>query len=452
MLALLFASAVTAYWIAWRSATKAYDRALWDTALAIAEQIQVKEGKPSLHLTAQARAVLLSDKFDQIYFAVRTPDESLLEGDAFLPPPSVAERLELANEGRVYYNSRRAGKSIRLAAIHINKGELPLTIFAGETLVKRQALIQEILLGMLIPELLLTLVSFSVVWFGIRAGLMPLSGLRQELAGRSQADLRPVTNDVPEEIQPVVGEINELLRRLDESLSSQRHFVSDAAHQLRTPIAALQAQVEAALCEASPQAKNPLEGILRAAHRLSHLVEQMLALARAEPSLAQTQQNISLETLIQHVAENWLPLAINKKIDLGFELNPAHLQGNNLLLEELLANLLDNALRHTPAGGSITVRCGTDNENCWLTIDDSGKGLADAERTLVFERFYRPAASQSDGSGLGLAIVRQIARQHNGQVFFEASDELGGARLRVNFPAYFTKENEPPRQPEVEAG
>jgi two-component system sensor histidine kinase TctE len=180
-------------------------------------------------------------------------------------------------------------------------------------------------------------------------------------------------------------------------------------------------------------AANQLNGILAAAHRLSHLVEQMLALARAEPSLAQTQPEVTLAEVVQKVAESWLPIAISKQIDLGFELAAASLHGNELLLEELLANLLDNALRHTPPGGTITVRCGIQAASVWLSIDDSGCGIAESERALVFERFYRPQGSASQGCGLGLAIVRQIARQHGGEVSINASEELGGTHVQVDF-------------------
>jgi two-component system sensor histidine kinase TctE len=224
-----------------------------------------------------------------------------------------------------------------------------VTILAAETLVKRKELVRDILLGMLLPEVLLVLVAASVIWFGVRSGLRPLDTLRAELADRSQADLRPVTVSVPEEIQPVVTEVNGLLMRLDTALTSQRHFVSDAAHQLRTPIAALLAQVEAAQHEAGEGGNGTLRGIHAAAGRLGHLVEQLLALARAEPSLAQASSVVSLVALVGLVAENWLPTAIAKEIDLGFELHPADIQGNELLLQELLANLLDNALRHAGA-------------------------------------------------------------------------------------------------------
>jgi two-component system sensor histidine kinase TctE len=433
MLALLLAGALTAYWVALRSATKAYDRALFDTALAIVEQLKILDGKPVLPLTAQARDVLLVDKFDQVFFAVRGPNGELLDGEPGLPmPPSVLAE-EVWSEGRYYFDGRLNERPVRVAALKAERGGKTFTVLAGETLVKRNALVREILLGMLLPEMLLIAVSLAVVWFGVRSGLKPLASLRNELAGRSQADLRPVTTDVPEEIQPVVREINELLTRLGHSLDTQRHFVSDAAHQLRTPIAALQAQVEATLAESDQSMHHQLQGILAAAHRLSHLVEQMLMLARAQPSLAKTQPRVALEEVAQAAAEDWLPVAIANGIDLGFELAPCAVSGNGLLLQEIFANLLDNALRHTPRGGSVTVRCGADANTAWLMVEDSGSGIPEADREKVFERFYQSPGEIRRGNGLGLAIVREIARQHGGQAAIDRSPDLGGARVTVRF-------------------
>lgn len=434
MLALLLAGAATAYWVAWRSATKAYDRALFDTALAIAQQLQVVDGKPQLSLTAQASAILLTDKYDRIFYAVRGPDSRLMDGDAGLPMPPQRSHDVAENQERYYFDGLFKGMPIRVAALKTEMSGQSVTVLAGETLVKRNALIREIILGMLLPELLLTLVSISVVWFGVRSGLHPLSALQQELAGRSQADLRPVRVDVPEEIQPVVREINALLKQLEHSLTSQRNFVSDAAHQLRTPIAALQAQVEAALSDLAPAGTHKLDGVLSAARRLSHLVDQLLALARAEPSLAETQTEVPLEEVVLQVGETWLPQAIRRRIDLGFELAPAFVRGNALLLQELLGNLVDNALRYAPEGGTVTVSCGQSGNEAWLLVEDSGKGIAEEELERVFERFYQPSGSQRDGCGLGLAIVREIARQHSGSVVAAKSAGLGGAAFRVTLP------------------
>lgn len=435
LLLLLLAGAATAYWVAWRSATKAYDRALFDTALAITEQLRIVDGKPQLPLTQQARAVLLTDKFDQVFYAVRGADQELLDGEAGLPMPPPGPPRTRNSEGRFYFDGLLQGRPVRVATLQTELAGKLITVLAGETLVKRQALIREIILGMLLPEILLALVSVGVVWFGVRAGLKPLTELRQELAGRSQADLSPVRVDVPEEIQPVVTEINELLLRLAHSLASQRNFVSDAAHQLRTPIAALQAQAEAACRESPADSRQQLEGVLSAAHRLSHLVDQMLALARAEPSLSQTQPEIGLEEIARQLAETWLPQAIRKGIDLGFELAPATVRGNELLLQELFGNLLDNALRHAPAGGTVTVSCGREGSEAWLAIEDNGSGIAEDERDKIFARFYQAPGSRSNGNGLGLAIVHEIVRQHGGRISVSSSASLGGALFKVWLPA-----------------
>lgn len=435
MLALLLAGAFAAYWIALRSATKAYDRGLLDTAFAISEQLQLANGQPQLVLTAQARTVLLADKFDRIFFSVRSSSGELLDGNPDLPQPPRESARVLGSEGRYYYDGIRNGLPIRLAALQKQIGSQTVTIVAGETLAKRNELVLDILLGMLLPELLLVLVSASVIWFGVRSALRPLDDLRGELAGRSHTDLRPLTVRVPEEIQPVVNEINELLQRLEHSLESQRNFVSDAAHQLRTPIAALQAQVEATLAEAGADVGEKLAGVLSACHRLSHLISQMLALARSEPDLGRAEPRLDLADLARHLAEQWLPTAIDCGIDLGFELAPAPVAGNVVLLEELLGNLIDNALRHTPRGGLVTVATGRDGDAAWLSVEDSGPGIPEGEREQVFERFYRTSRSTGTGSGLGLAIVREIARQHGGSARAGQSPKLGGALLRIMLPA-----------------
>ena len=367
-----------------------------------------------------------------MFFAVRGPDGELIDGDPGLPLPARSLGASWV-EGRLYYNTRVNQERVRVAALQTERDGSMYTVLAGETLVKRNALVREILLGMLLPEILLIMVSLLVVALGVRSGLRPLSTLRAELAGRSPADLRPLTTDVPEEIQPLVNEINGLLSRLGDALDTQRHFVSDAAHQLRTPIAGLQAQVEATLAESDPSLLGRLQGILAAAHRLSHLVEQMLMLARAQPSLARELPPVALDEVARAVAEDWLPAAIRKGIDLGFDLVPCVVTGNRLLLHEVFANLIDNALRHTPPGSSVTVRCGVDDEAPWLVVEDSGRGIPESEREKVFERFYQPPGSASHGNGLGLAIVREIARQHGGEATIDRSPELGGARVTVRF-------------------
>lgn len=431
-LTLLMAGALFGYWVALGSATKAYDRGLLDIAFSISEQLQYVDGHVQLALSPQARSVLLTDKFDRIFYSVQTVDGYSLDGNQDLPQPSKKSSQGFRTTGRAYYDAMLGREPIRVAALQSEVGGQPVIILAAETRRKRNELVRDILLGVLVPELLLVVVSISVIWFGVRSGLRPLKELRSELAGRSQTDLSPVAVEIPEEIQPVVKEINALLKRLDHSLASQRNFVADAAHQLRTPIAALQAQVEACVAESGPHMRNQLAGLLAATRRMSHLVSQLLVLARTEPGLGVNQPAVDLMEITSRLADTWLPVAIEKQIDLGFELEPAPLRGNLVLLEELVGNLIDNALRHTPAGGVVTVACGRINERkVFISVNDSGQGIPPEECERIFERFYRSSTSSGEGCGLGLAIVAQIAHQHGGSVSARRSLKLGGAQFQV---------------------
>ncbi len=433
MLAILVASAGVALGVALHSAQLAYDRSLLNTALALAEQVRIIDGYPSLQLSGQARRILLADQYDRTFYAVRNTSGDLLHG-VDLPLPDAKMMARLIEDKQLSYSAQWEKTPIRIAALRVEQDGVPMTVLVGETLVKRNAIVRDIVLGMLLPELLLIVATVMLLGLGIRSALAPLGELKRQLAGRSQADLSPVETIVPDEMQPLVDEINSLLGRLDRSLSSQRHFVSNAAHQLRTPVAALQAQVELALRQPTLPDDDRLKSLLLATRRLSHLIDQLLALARAEPVGNKVMPEVKLADIVRECAEIWLPRAIAKNVDLGFEIADIRVPGNALLLQELLSNLLDNAIRYTPINGAVTVGCGMENDQAWLTVDDSGPGIAAEERERVFERFYQPVHSISNGSGLGLAIVQAIAHQHGGRALAESSLQLGGARLLVRLP------------------
>jgi two-component system sensor histidine kinase TctE len=340
----------------------------------------------------------------------------------------------IATNGWRFYSSEMAGKKIRVAALSTEHGGQPLTVLSAETTIKRTNLVREILIGMLLPELLLVGVTLALIWFGISGGLKPLEDLRQQLAKRSHNDLRPIVAlNMPYEIQPLIRELNHLLLQLDESLQSQRHFVSNAAHQLRTPIAALQAQLEAMLREPEGPQRGQITYVVSALQRLAHLIHQLLALARAEPKDEATRQSVDLSAMVRSLADSQLTQALASGIDLGFNLQHAEVKGSPLLLQEAISNLIDNAIRYTPAPGSVTVSCLTSADSTLVRVEDSGKGIPEDLRDQVFERFYRVPGSTGEGCGLGLAIVRQIARQHGAQVDIGRSQELGGASVEIRF-------------------
>ena len=440
MALLIAAGAGTAYTTALRHASRAYDRALFDTVLALNEQIHIIDGKLNVNLPVPAQQILTTDKYDLVYYEVLGPDGSFIAGNRKLPAPPAQQ---IPDEGRVYYDGWYEGKAVRIVALFAEHGGHKVQILAAETLAKRNSLVREILLGMLLPELILMLATAGLVWLGIRHGLTPLDALRGELANRSHLDLRPVdANNVPEEIRPLADEINRLLARLEQSLTAQRHFVSDAAHQLRTPVAALQAQAELAMRDLNSgssnidDARQTLTAILRASGRLAHLAHQLLALARAEPGGTSAQQRLDLADTIHACAEIWLPDALRHSIDLGFSLAPAPVLGSALHLQEMVSNLIDNAIRYSPSPGTITVHCGSDIDTgkAWLQVEDSGPGIPINDRQRVFERFHRLADTPGDGCGLGLAIVREIARQHGGHVEIMTSTALGGTLVEIRLP------------------
>jgi two-component system sensor histidine kinase TctE len=302
-------------------------------------------------------------------------------------------------------------------------------IRVAETKVKRRALTREIVLSVVVPQVLLIALAGVVVWFGVVRGLSPLSALQQAVASRSYRDRSPLTvSGVPGEVRPLLDEINQLLERLDNALTMQDRFVADAAHQLKTPVAALQAQLELALTESDPRRlRESLARLMTGLERLSRLVSQLLALARNEPEAARTMTftAVDLAALAFEAAGDWVDEALRKRIDLGFEgeREGARVQGDPVRLRELLDNLIDNAIRYTPEGGRVTVRVAAAPRPS-VSVSDDGPTIPVADKDRVFQRFYRILGTVERGSGLGLAIAQEIARLHGGSI--TTSDDLDG--------------------------
>jgi two-component system OmpR family sensor kinase len=241
---------------------------------------------------------------------------------------------------------------------------------------------------------------------------------------------------VPDEALPLVRALNDLLTRLHTALKTQRDFIADAAHELRTPLTALQLQAQLIERAADADSRQAAIGDLRAGlERATHLVAQLLTLARAEPGAAvPTPDAVDLALLCRQSVVDHAALADTRRIDLGLADCPANLAitGHADALRTLLDNLVANAVRYTPSGGRVDVRCGSDGTNAWLEVTDNGPGIPQAERERVFDRFYRRAGQSASGSGLGLGIVQAIARQHDAQVTLDDAPD-GGLRARVVF-------------------
>ncbi|MGD9833532.1 MAG: ATP-binding protein, partial [Piscinibacter sp.] len=328
--------------------------------------------------------------------------------------------------------------NVRVAALYLSYGEAesPQTMLVqvARSRASREQLARSILVDTALPLSVLIALMSMIVWAGIRAGLAPLARMRALVEGRAPNDLAPLElQSAPREVHALAKAVNTLLAAVHESVSVQRRFISDAAHQLRTPLAGLKSQTELALNETTdPALRARLQRVHESATRSAHLVNQLLTLARAEPesAAAQGRARVELLKLAGEVTAEWVPKARQSGIDLGFEDgdgSPVLVSGNALLLREAIANLIDNAIRYAGRSASVTVRVRTLGPDAQIEVEDDGPGIAPADRERVFERFAR-ATMQGDGCGLGLPIVREIAQRHGGQVSLEGAAPKG---LRV---------------------
>jgi two-component system sensor histidine kinase TctE len=428
MAAIIITGGGVVYFVAHRAATVAYDRALMDVSLALASQVEIIDNSLHLQLPAIAEKVLLVDGYDKLFYEVVDPSGKTVAGNIELPRPT-----QPFEDGKLYYDGKLNGKSVRVAALSSERNGTSFIVLSAETKLKRDWLVGEIVLAMLVPEGLLIIAAIFMIRRSVRHGLASIQPLREELVRRTHTDLSQLPlKEIPEEIYPIFKEVNELLARLSKSLDANRRFIADASHQLRTPIAALQAEAEMALRSSDPS--ESLKRIVAGTRRITHLAHQLLTLSRLEPQQIQAPKVVDLAQLTRDAAERLIPLALERSIDLGFELNPAKVMGDPIWLEELANNLIDNAIRYTPTGGVVTVRCnGTANQASW-EVEDSGPGIPKEEHERIFERFYRLDTTGVDGCGLGLAIVREIANSHNASITIEKGPNLGGALIRVIFP------------------
>jgi len=274
---------------------------------------------------------------------------------------------------------------------------------------------------------------------GIQRGLLPLNKLSDEIADRSPTQLSPVSIEgLPEEIIPLIVSLNTLLNRLSYALDNERRFTADAAHELRTPLAALKAQAQvAARSNNKEQRINAIENTIRGMDRLTRLVEQLLTLARLDPEDAVKQhQIVNLEKIVETVSSELAVVALNKQ--LHFELirkGNCIIKGQDTALSILVRNLIDNAIRYTPDGEKIIISVYAHNSQVIFSVCDSGPGIPDKDRQRIFDRFYRIIGTKAEGSGLGLSIVKRIADIHNATLEILTPDSNKGTEFRVTFQA-----------------
>ena len=419
-------------------ANKPFDRALEFNVQALAQLITVQNQQVHFNLPLPAREILRADDSDEVFYQVRGVKGELLSGERELPLPTDDDK-GLPGEVRLRDDELR-GVAVRVAYTWVKlpiangNAQLPALVQVAETREKRSVLATEIIKGVMLPQFVILPLAVLLVWMALARGIKPLHLLEQRIRRRRPDDLSPLDDKaVPLEVAPLVQSVNDLLTRLNDSIATQKRFLADAAHQLKTPLAGLRMQADLAQREgtSTEDLKRSLQQIGRSSIRATHTVNQLLALARAESGGVHiARKPCDLARLTMDVVQDCLPRAMDKRIDLGFEGAEAHmpgvwLDGNPTLLQELVRNLVDNAINYTPSSaerpGVVTARVLADTfgKVLLLQVEDSGPGIPEAERELVFQPFYRALGNEADGSGLGLPIVLEIARQHGATITME---------------------------------
>ncbi|HNI84125.1 MAG: sensor histidine kinase N-terminal domain-containing protein [Rubrivivax sp.] len=445
--------------VAQNLANKPFDRALVYNVQALAQFIQVgPRQRARFSLPQPASELLRADDADNVYFQVMGAHGEFLAGERELPAPpapGLSEDDAALSDMPQLRDAEFRGLPVRVAYlwVPIAGAPQPALVQVAETREKRSVLATEIIKGVMLPQFAILPLAVLLVWLALVRGIRPLSELESRIRARRPDDLSPLDDHaVPQEVAPLVASVNDLLTRLKDSIATQKRFLADAAHQLKTPLAGLRMQAELAQREGASEEelKQSLQQIGLASVRATHTVNQLLALARAEGgSAALAHEPCDLAALTIEVVRQAVPTALEHGTDLGYEgpePGAPHLvrMGNPVLLKEMLRNLVENALHYarTPGTGAAVVtvrlRANPPGGGLALEVEDNGPGVPAAERELVFQPFYRVLGTNVDGTGLGLPIVREIAEQHGASVSLSEArpgQQPPGARFVVRFMA-----------------
>ncbi|WP_425260475.1 sensor histidine kinase [Rubrivivax sp. RP6-9] len=433
-LVLWLAAAFVTFNVAQRYANRGIDASLLQATRALARQVKPIGNGLFIDFPRAAQDIIEADPDDRVSYMVSTPPGQFILGNRRLPLPPGATPPRLGEP--YFYDAQIDSLRLRVAALYVPIGEAGEPAAAGaagsrqvmlvqiaRSQASRDELARAILMDTVLPLSALIVLMTMIVWAGIRAGLAPLARLRAQVENRVPNDLAPLQPQAaPEEVRALATAVNQLLAAVQDSVAAQRRFVSNAAHQLRTPLAGLKSQAELALGENhDPALTARLQRVHESAVRGAHLVNQLLTLTRAEPEAAGTLplQRVDLAALAAEVASDHVPRALQAGIDLGVDdvapgSTPVSVLGNEALLREAVVNLVDNAIRYAGRGAEVTLSVRRDGVMAVLEVADNGPGIAPDQLEAVFGRFYR-ATHEGSGCGLGLAIVREIATRHGGR-------------------------------------
>ncbi|MGH8807220.1 MAG: sensor histidine kinase [Noviherbaspirillum sp.] len=444
LVVLVAIDAVSVYRNALEAADLAYDRSLLASTRALAERVAIVDGKVVADVPYVALDSFEADTLGRIYYKVTGINGDFVSGYDDLPPlPKGTPRSDVYPALVYFYHAQYRGEPVRIAALYQPVYDDTMRgialIQVGESHEARRDLSRKILFDTLWRQAALVLAAALLAWIAVRFVLRPLMRLRAEVEARAPTDLSDFDATlVHKEVRPLVAAMNGYMARLQTLIAGQRRFIADASHQLRTPLTVLKTQAELALRENDPRMmREMVESIAQTTDSTVHLANRLLTLARAEHGAAEAElQSLSLVDGARQVGLELAQQAVRKDIDLSLEAaGEATVRGHPVLLHEMIANLVDNAIRYTPAGGKVSVRVLDDKV---LEVEDTGPGIAAAERERVFAPFYRVASAQAvnaGGSGLGLTIVRDIAAMHGATVQLCDAAHGSGLKVRVKFPA-----------------
>jgi two-component system sensor histidine kinase TctE len=432
LLPIVVATAALGAFTAHRLADQVFDRWLFDAAQSVSVLVRFEHGAAWLDLPVAAERLLLYDEVDRTYFSV-SQGGRLLAGVPDIPDRG--DRTRRSHQGESY-DARFGGLPVRVAHVVVSdRSGHQADVRVAETLTKRQRVTQE-LEAVLLPMGLLVLAAAAAIVLAVRRTVQPLERIAAQWSEHSHQSLTEIRDDdLPRELAPFAAALNDLLARIRAVLARERQFAATAAHQLRTPLAGL--QLGLARAAESPDLATAREVINELSHntqRAARLVQQLLALGRLDPEHRGDldAQAVDLVALAQDVGSAYTDQALARAIELELVAEPQRVMTTVQpeLVAEALSNLIDNALRYTPSGGRVQVEV-TDRPP-QLIVADSGPGIPEDERELVFERFARGRHARGDGSGLGLAIVRDIAALH-GALLRVNDSAWGGARFAICF-------------------
>ncbi|WP_090245070.1 sensor histidine kinase [Pseudomonas guineae] len=439
---ILLVSSLSAYWSARHAADTAYDRTLLASARAIADGLYTTAGRLNANVPYVALDTFAYDSAGRIYYQVLDMQGALVSGYEDLPAaPPGTKRTEDYPALAHFYDAEYRNQGVRVVSLLQPVSEPGLNgiaeIRVAETQGARERMARELLLGTLLRMGLLSLSALLLVWLAVSAALRPLDALRLSVAARTSEDLQPLSEvGMPRELRPLINALNQFNERLRNLFERQSQFIANASHELRTPLAALKARVELGLrAQESKVWRSTLEEVAQNTDKLTHLANQLLSLARIESGARAIAeggaQRLDLSQLARELGMALAPLAHARGIALALEAEqPVWVSGEPTLLNELLCNLLDNALAHTPVGGNVILRV---LPSIVLEVEDDGPGIPAEAHEPVFARFYQHS-SKGAGAGLGLAIVGEICRAHQAQISLHQAQPQG-LRVRVEFVA-----------------